>query len=243
MNNNRSGKSRVIEAVVACVIAVVIFLFGLTTGVKKEQKAQAEREVKIQAAIAEHKAKVEAAKQEAEEKVRKHKQQLTETIRDAAYIDMDVLIYIESKGDPNAHNELTGARGLCQILEPTWNECIEKMDKDWNYQECWNDPYKNKRVGWYYINRRIPQMLIFYNMPDTIETRLSCYDWGIGKVREHYKEYKENGITSADEKYPYPQETKDYIQDYLRLLDYRLTGDPQVLTAKDIANGAGKLRQ
>jgi hypothetical protein len=156
-------------------------------------------------------------------------------------VDMDVLVFIESKGDPNAYNKLTGARGLCQILEPTWNECIERLDLDWNYYEDCNNPQKNKEISWYYANIRIPQMLIYYDMPDSIQIRLSCYNWGIGKVREHYNEYKENGSESADTKYPYPQETKDYINDYMRLLEYKIKGDPNILTTKDIANGAEKL--
>jgi len=121
-------------------------------------------------------------------------------------VDLPILIQIESSGNPNAVSP-AGARGLCQITENTWNECIVYMKLlDWDYWECWNDPVKNEAVGMFYINNRIPSMLNYYNLPDVIDARLACYNWGIGNVR---KAYAKGSLQQS-----LPKETKNYILKY-----------------------------
>jgi len=133
------------------------------------------------------------------------------------WIVIDILIEIESGGDPCAISP-AGARGLCQIMKPTWKECTELLEVDWSWNDNWYVPAKSRALGIYYVNNRIPKMLEYYKIPDSIRTRLACYNWGIGNVRNHYTIYSEHGSVVANEKYPYPEETKNYINKYMKLL-------------------------
>ena len=51
-------------------------------------------------------------------------------------------------------------------------------------------------------------MLNAYNIPDTVETRLGAYDWGIGVLRQSWNKYGENWLQEA------PSETQDYMVRY-----------------------------
>jgi len=104
-------------------------------------------------------------------------------------VDIDAMIQIESSGKTNEVSP-AGARGLCQIMEPTWNDCNELMKTDWNYWECWNDPEKNKAVGTFYVNTKIPQMIKRWKIPDSDLMRLACYNWGPGNMRKLYEKYE-----------------------------------------------------
>ena len=125
-------------------------------------------------------------------------------------VDINKIIKIESGGDLTAENKKSGARGLCQIIEPTWGECTRLMGKDWSWADAF-DGEKNRAVGNFYMNIRIPQMLKYYKIPDTIKIRLACYDWGIGNVKRAYDKYNAGFLEFA------PQETKDYVKKYIGL--------------------------
>jgi len=112
---------------------------------------------------------------------------------------------IESSHNPNAISP-KGARGQYQIMRPTWDECVKLMGVDWDYDTDWKNPAKNKAVGEYYFNTRIPAMLKAYNVPDTQETRLACYNGGIGRVNRAWEKGGANGW-----KQYLPKETRDYI--------------------------------
>lgn len=45
--------------------------------------------------------------------------------------DVNDIVFMESKGDPNAYNDKTGATGIYQFLESTWNRYLA-VDKDGN---------------------------------------------------------------------------------------------------------------
>lgn len=115
-------------------------------------------------------------------------------------IDIDRIISIESSNDASAVNKRTGARGLMQIMKPTWIEMIKKMKVDYSWDDAF-DGEKNKAVGSYYMNTEIPRLLKHYNIEDTTENRLAAYNWGIGYLNRQ-------GIEEA------PQETVDYIKKY-----------------------------
>lgn len=125
-------------------------------------------------------------------------------------IDLNLLIEIESEGDPCAISP-KGARGLCQIMEETWNECTELLKLDWDYWECWHNPKKNIVIGMFYVNNRIPKMMKYYNLWDNKQTRLACYNWGIGKVNRLVGETHTLNIKDLPAK-PYK-----YIHDYRKL--------------------------
>lgn len=124
-------------------------------------------------------------------------------------VDMDKIVQIESNNKPEAENKRTGARGLTQIMKPTWKEMTGKMDADWSWDEAF-DSDKNLKVGAYYMNTEIPRLLKRFSLPDTIETRLAAYNWGIGHLRKTY-------INNPNEWLEYvPKETSDYIKKYLK---------------------------
>jgi len=125
-------------------------------------------------------------------------------------VDVDTIAKIESSNNPRAVNRRTGARGLCQIMKPTWEECTRMMRKDWSWEEAF-DPEKNRAVADFYLNRRIPQMLRYFKIPDTLETRLASYNWGIGNVKRAYSKYGKDFLSVA------PRETKNYVKKYERL--------------------------
>ena len=116
---------------------------------------------------------------------------------------------IESSHNPNAVSP-AGARGQYQIMKSTWDECVELMKVDWDYDTCWNDPVKNRAVGEYYFFKRIPAMLKAYDIPDNTETRLACYNGGIGRI---VSAYRENPTHWKDH---LPQETQQYIIKYTK---------------------------
>ena len=132
---------------------------------------------------------------------------LTDEVQQSIMIDIDKIIEIESSGNPRAINSRSGARGLMQIMEGTWNEMVRKMGVNWN----WNDAYdseKNRRVGDYYMNTEIPRLLNHYGLPDTIKMRLAAYNWGIGHVRNTYRLHGENWENYL------PEETSNYFIRY-----------------------------
>ena len=118
-------------------------------------------------------------------------------------IDMKRIAALESSNNPKAENPRTGARGVCQIMEETWEEMTQKMGVDWPWAEAFNEE-ANKEVGDYYMNTEIPRLLKHFGLDDTIENRLAAYNWGAGNLNRI-------GLEKA------PQETLDYIEKYKSL--------------------------
>jgi len=125
-------------------------------------------------------------------------------------INVNKIAQIESNNNPRAINRKSGARGLCQIIKPTWEECVRLMGEDWLWSDAF-DPVKNRKVADFYLNVRIPQMLRFYSIPDTSEIRLACYNWGVGNVKRAADKHGVDFLVVA------PEETKNYIRKYMSL--------------------------
>lgn len=123
-------------------------------------------------------------------------------------IDLSKIHQIESSRGKNMWNETSRARGHFQFLEKTWNDLIKRMGKNWDWWTDSMDYDKSKKVADFYLNYRIPQMLNYYNIPDTTETRLASYNWGVGSLNKAWKQFGKNWIDYA------PQETKGYIAKY-----------------------------
>lgn len=119
-------------------------------------------------------------------------------------MDMDVIVDIESSGNPDTPDSPAGARGLCQIMPKTWAECTKRMGVDWSFEVDAFDPVKNLKVGTWYINTRIPQMIKYYKLDDDYKNRIIAYSWGIGNLRK----YKAGKVTELR------KETSDYIKKY-----------------------------
>lgn len=129
----------------------------------------------------------------------------------AVEIDYNKIIQIESSGRETATSR-TGARGLMQIQKPTWGECTQGLDVKWDWSEAY-EGRKNIVVGIYYLDHRIPQMLRYYKIPDTIETRITAYNWGIGNLLKCYRKHGRRWQQHL------PNETKSYINKYHTLKD------------------------
>ena len=64
----------------------------------------------------------------------------------------------------------------------------------------------NLDIAHWYMNTRIPQMLRYYGMPDTVDNHLIAYNFGIGNLIRY---------TTKDIKLP--KETRNYIRKYHKL--------------------------
>lgn len=126
--------------------------------------------------------------------------------RGESEICIPCIIEIESGGNPNAVSK-KGCVGLMQVSEAVIKEYVYYNNE--SYYEIMSHifwPDINVKVGTWYINERIPQMLRAYGLEDTIEARLFCYNAGIG----NYIKYKQGKIKM-------PRETKKYIKRYFAL--------------------------
>lgn len=112
-------------------------------------------------------------------------------------VDMSKIIQIESSWHPDAYNRHTGATGLCQITPIVLKEYNKMQRQDYSKRELF-DKDINIKIGDWYMNHRIPQMLKHYHIKDTLRNRLWAYNAGIGQVVSNIM----------------PQETKDYIVKY-----------------------------
>ena len=127
-------------------------------------------------------------------------------------INLEAIIKIESGGNPNAFNERSGARGLCQITKVCWEEFNHfkgRVPFNPKIEELF-DPWMNRKVADWYLNTRIPEMLVAFNIPVTIDNILIAYNWGIGNLAKLYRH--ERGKTL-------PKETADYLKKYKQLTE------------------------
>jgi len=135
-------------------------------------------------------------------------QQQESPIVQSENIDLNKIYQIESSGGKDLWNERTRARGHFQFVEKTWNEMVQRLGKNWDW---WNDSMdynKSRIVADFYLNNRIPQMLNYYKIPDTIETRIGAYNWGIGYVKKTWEKYGEEWLSYS------PSETQEYVRKY-----------------------------
>ena len=119
----------------------------------------------------------------------------------AAEINIDTIIQLESSGNPNAYNSKDGDSGLMQItpiLLAEWNifHKTKVTQKDLFNADL------NRRIGTWYLTKRIPQMLRAFKKPVTIENILICYNAGIAYVAKNRK---------------LPEVTKRYIEKYKKM--------------------------
>lgn len=126
-------------------------------------------------------------------------------------IDHDAVIQIESSGNPNDENKQSGARGLYQITY----KCLA----DWNEQHpnilySMDDlfvPSVNKLIGRWYLDVRIPEYFIKWNIKINDGNLLAAFNWGPTAFHEWY----DNGQDMVK----LPSETVRYIWKYKRELE------------------------
>lgn len=126
-------------------------------------------------------------------------------------IDKNLVIKIESGGNPLAFNSGTKARGLMQITPialKEWNN----LNPGRQYKE--KDlfvPEVNTEIGTWLLDQRIPKMLNTYKIPINAETVLASYNWGIGNVKNWHRR-------GADPE-ELPEETQNYLSKYSEFSD------------------------
>lgn len=116
-------------------------------------------------------------------------------------INLKIVKFKESKGDPKAHNKKEDGRGLYQINPICLKEWNNFHPKERYTPEQLFDPNINERIASWYLEKRIPQMLRHYKKPVTVENVLMAYNGGIGHVVDN--------TVSKD--------AKNYAKDYIRL--------------------------
>lgn len=98
---------------------------------------------------------------------------------DEVVIDIDKIVMIESSGNPFAWNKTDDSRGLYQITPI----CLEDYNQYHKVQYTMDDLWVveiNTIVADWYMNIRIPSMLGYYGLEDSIDYRLIAYNCGIG---------------------------------------------------------------
>lgn len=136
-------------------------------------------------------------------------------------IDIPTIVKLESSGDPHAYNKKSGCIGLMQInpngaladynqqygivILDNHTGATHRSSSDlYNTGDLYN-PRVNVKIGEWYINIRIPEMLEEFSINDTVENRLIAYHWGIGNLFKYDRGKKK-----------LPKETKSYIAKYKR---------------------------
>ena len=120
-----------------------------------------------------------------------------------ASINMDIIQRIESGGNVMAYNRNSQARGLYQITPiclKEWNS-FHKSER-YSQNQLFNGKINEKIAKWY-LEVRIPQMLLHFKKEVTIENIIWAYNAGIGYVVKNIK----------------PKETRNYIIKYNRGLN------------------------
>ena len=127
-------------------------------------------------------------------------------------IVLSIIAQIESSNNPLAYNPKTQAIGLYQITSICLKEYNSFHKTKYTKKDLFN-PTINKKIAFWYLNKRIPQMLKYYKCSVTIENILICYNWGIGNFLKWKK--REGDIKKL------PEETREYLRKYFKLLKER----------------------
>lgn len=101
----------------------------------------------------------------------------------AADVNMDAIKQIESSGNPLAHNKAEDGRGLFQINPICLKEYNNYHSRQYSSRELF-EPAVNTRIAIWYMSIRIPQMLKYYKVKDTVENRLIAWNAGISSARK-----------------------------------------------------------
>lgn len=117
-------------------------------------------------------------------------------------INYSQLALIESNNNPLAFNKISKAAGKFQITPICLKEYNQYHDEKYKISDLF-DADINEKIAVYYLEKRIPELLHFYELDDTLENRLIAYNWGI-KNLALYKQGKKK----------LPEETKEYLRRY-----------------------------
>ncbi len=114
-------------------------------------------------------------------------------------IDLDRIAMIESSGKSDAVGDNGLALGKFQIHPPVVKEYNSFTGAKLKHKDMLNEETATQVADWY-LNKRIPQMLNYFKIPDTLENRIISYNAGIGNLTKGKKT---------------PEITQNYINKYL----------------------------
>lgn len=97
---------------------------------------------------------------------------------------IEKIIQQESSGDPQAVS-LVGARGLMQIMKPTWDEWTKKLYGQILPFDKAFDPEINQQVGIAYLEWIQSTLRTWMGREPTIAHILAAYNGGIGRLRKN----------------------------------------------------------
>ena len=118
----------------------------------------------------------------------------------AEQVNLKIISYIESHNNPMAYNRHSQASGQYQIMPILLKEYNNFNKTNYTLRDLFNTKI-NEQIAYWYLEKRIPQLLRHYKKEITIDNILICYNAGIGNL------LKGN----------IPIETKNYIKKYKQL--------------------------
>lgn len=102
-------------------------------------------------------------------------------------LDMPSIYMVECSGNPKAYNTKSKALGLGQItpiVVQDWNNMNPRQQLQHAQMA---DPVLNQQMSTWYANKRAPQLLRHYGVPDTVDNRLIAYNAGIDWAIKHHR--------------------------------------------------------
>lgn len=137
-------------------------------------------------------------------------------------IDLDRIAQIESSGKDDAVGDNGLALGRFQIHPPVVKEFNSYTGSKLKHKDMLNAE-KSALVANWYLNERIPQMLNYFKIPDTLENRIISYNAGIATLTKGKK---------------VPDITSNYIKKYLA---FDQTQDDVVNSVREMLGAAPKV--
>jgi soluble lytic murein transglycosylase-like protein len=119
---------------------------------------------------------------------------------------IEAIIQVESSGNPNAESP-RGARGLMQIMKPTWEEVCKRHKLNWEWDTAY-DPVRNKVVATLYLMWLENTLEEWMGEVPNNGHLLGAYNGGIGRLRK--EGYNIDGM---------PWETRNYVADVMHIIN------------------------
>lgn len=123
----------------------------------------------------------------------------------AEKVNLEIIVEIESNGNPLTYNHKSKARGLYQITEICLKDYNQENNAKISPQSLFN-PKIGELVAKWYLTQRIPLFLRNKGIPITLDNLLIVYNFGIGNL-----------IKYRQGKIKLPAETQVYLQLYKKL--------------------------
>lgn len=116
-------------------------------------------------------------------------------------IKLPVIAQIESSGNPQAIGDNGKGLGLYQLHFAVISDYNRTHNTDYSHRIALKPEIASLIADWY-LNKEIPRLIKHYKLVDSLESRLTAYNFGIGNLVKGR---------------PLPQITRNYIAKYRRL--------------------------